>query len=220
MKPIICFQFFILFFLLIGCSKNVNYNNEALTNSESIRKINSFDNLSAKKQVYSLLTSEVKFDLWVEHIDRLMAGSMIAQNNQKKELIKELRSFITKEIFENNSKEKEVVLSYYAPKWLAKAEKVFTGKEVYEIVYDNVFFAPVKINANSKGNLLAAVPSEEVDCFCHVGNSGYSCKKLVITLPPEVTYGICEQGSLPCKNSSNGCGFLFLESCNGNHCNF
>lgn len=64
-------------------------------------------------------------------------------------------------------------------------------------------------------------PPPPPDCFCHVGNFGYSCKKWSYGFPSGITveYGLCESGS-SCGGSGAGCGLLWLESCYGGHCNF
>lgn len=164
----------------------------------------------AVQQIYNQLSADEKFSYWDAHL-RFCEDSLAAGFPEKASAIASLRGSLKTSIFEDESDAATVFLNYTLPVWLTNAEKVLTEVEIFELTMQNKFLPNVNI-----------VPEvDNAECFCHVGNKGYSCKKMELGFPSGVTitYGICEAPD-PCEGSRRGCGFLWLQSCSGGHCNF
>jgi hypothetical protein len=161
----------------------------------------------ARDQVYVQMSAQQKYDLWKEHFKYLKDS--IRSEADKVASIENLESSLTVKLFEPESDEQATFLAVTLPNWIEKVKGIFSDEELFEIIMEN---------------RVASVATVETDfhapgCFCHVGNNGYKCKKIKLSFPPSLDYGVCELGSA-CDYSRYGCGALWLESCNGSHCSF
>lgn len=185
-----------------------------------------------RKQMYALFNPDEKLTFWQDHFSIAVNLPQFNTDERKVTLINQLRSTLTREAFNGNSEARNIALAYTIPAWQQTASGIFSREQMVDLLLYN-FQEPTEppsepqqrklsfVNANDDDN---SEPTEAAGCYCHVGNTGYSCKKTVITfgIPTSVSfsYGICEQASIACRTGSSGCGFLWFESCNGSHCNY
>jgi hypothetical protein len=162
----------------------------------------------ARDQVYVQMSSQEKYDLWKQHFKYLKDD--LRSDPDKVVSIENLESCLTVKLFEPESDERATFLAVTLPGWIEKVKGIFSDEELFEVIMENraAPVVPVQTDIHTP------------DCFCHVGNNGYKCKKIKLSIPPSLDYGVCEQGSTVCDYSRYGCGALWLESCNGSHCSF
>jgi len=196
----------ILTILVTSCNKDYNFMPNNLNNSR-IEKYYSTKNIEAQKLIYSELNSFEKYKIWIYHFDEKIR--QFSNNSKKRSIIAKLKSLMVHSIFIQNSKESRIFKSYSWPIWVKEAQNVLSNKEIYELVYET-----------NSSEVIDVIDNQPVECFCHVGNQGYSCKTYTIGFPTiEVHIGLCVAGG-SCNGSTKGCGLLFLESCNGANCAF
>lgn len=213
-------------FMNVSCKKSAtDLDNSA--SAEYLIKLNTLrneTNQSSKKVIYTMFSSSDKLKFWQGHFLIASKQAPFRKKEEKLFLISELASSIKREIFEGDTNAKDIFLNYTIPLWLERAEKVFSKEELTDLLLFN--YQDLHQESNSialitpKASYIADEPP--VDCFCHVGNVGYACKQLQIGFPSGITvvYGNCEEAERACSRSTRGCGLLWLESCNGSHCNY
>jgi hypothetical protein len=203
MKQSLAAIFLFCIFTALSCTKD----KEASLDQLSEVAMETFHSGSAEeqKQMYSAMTAEEKYNIWIDHLTAMQGR--FSGNSQQEALILQLKGKLSPGVFTDDSHDQIVFMNYYTPQWMGYAKQVFNDKEIYDLVFEN--------------KNLPYEESSTPDCFCHVGNSGYSCKKWSIGFPSGVTveYGMCEN-AYACNYSRRGCGFLWVESCNGSHCNY
>jgi hypothetical protein len=177
------------------------------------------------KQVYNLLSKSEKCEYWKRHLQLVLSDENTTNDLEKKKLIKELLSLLKPAIFDPKSPEHGVFLAYEFQIWRQKASEFFTEQQLYEILNENrQNISTARVVTNSNTNIYDEfIPPNEgsVGCFCNAGSSGFSCKLISIGSGDLIKYGMCEApSSHPCASSSSGCGWFWLQACNGAHCNF
>jgi hypothetical protein len=211
--------------LTSGCSKQaVKEETQVLARAPAHVQLNSLrtsNDFQSRIQVYNLMTADEQFRLWYDHLTLARGQFENNAQSEKVALVEQLFSNLKVELFkgDRDNAELDVFLNYFVPLWNDQASRVFTALELYDLVSDptaeeiGVKVAPMEIGTSPGGS----VP----DCFCHVGTSGFSCRRISVGIPSGIviTNGICELVG-NCSYSRRGCGFLWLSSCNGNHCNF
>lgn len=221
-RIIVCF-----FLLSLSCNKSsnspdVNADNGLDQYRIKLRSLQNEKSQSSKKVIYSLFSSSEKLKFWQDHFIIASKQATVKNDDNKLSLISELSSSLNTSVFEENADEQHVFLAYTMPRWLEKAESVFDTKELSSLILNNYqeFSSIPEFSIQKKSNFIADEPP--VDCFCNVGTKGFICQQLSLGFPNiiQVTYGICEEGNRPCTTSKRGCGLLWLESCNGSHCNY
>lgn len=206
-------------FALFSCTKSMF--EDAISNSgNTIESFKAEVDFDTKIQKYNLLSPMEQFTIWKEHLIKAKKYYIKANDTVKANSINQLLSTLPESIFyTTDTTSRDIFLNYTIPTWRQTAELIFSQEEIYDIVFD-----PTKDNIGGEGGTLtgrAAPPASTVDCFCHVGTSGFSCKKTSFGFPSGITIetGICEtQGD--CTYSRRGCSWLWLSSCNGSHCSF
>ncbi len=202
-------------------------------NSAYLKKLELFKqelNPVVRKQMYTLFNPDEKLTFWKDHFLIAVNLPQFNTDERKVTLINLLKSSLTREAFNGNSEARNIALSYTIPAWQQKASGIFSQEELVDLLLYN-FQEPAEPPSDLQKRKLSFIntnddtePVDAVGCYCHVGNTGYTCKKTVITvgIPTSVSisYGICEQASIACTPGSWGCGFLWFESCNGSHCNY
>ncbi|MFM7645866.1 MAG: hypothetical protein ACKO41_04040 [Sphingomonadales bacterium] len=95
---------------------------------------------------------------------------------------------------------------------------MFSEQEIYDLTSD-----PTK---EVIGSFRSGDRAPKNDCFCHVGQVGFSCTSSTLTvsgIPPkyeyQVTQGVCVRPR-DCVGTQSGCGWFWYYSCNGSVCNF
>ena len=133
----------------------------------------------------------------------------------KVSLINDLMANLEVSLFNNNSSKSDIFSNYFIPIWRKNAKNVFTEFELYDLAFEP--------SADPVGNVTAPpeLPGGIANCFCHVGESGFSCRKVSVGFPSGITItnGVCQLVG-DCTYSHPGCGWFWLSSCSGNHCNF
>ena len=228
MKTHIYKTMLLVLIILTGCSKN--HDSKSETENAYRLKVVKFQNQEdpgLKKMLYRLFSSEEKLMFWKEHISISLQKESYKTNPKAIALIHELENMLSKEMFEDGSSANSISSAYFKPIWLKNAETVFTSKQIGELVYSNFLDKQNIIKSNTTiarnaQTVIVKTPNFEklVNCFCEVGETGFSCKKTEIGFPSgvTVTIGICERAN-PCEEHS-GCGWFWAYDCNGGHCNF
>lgn len=209
--------------IILGCSKS---DPQAISNPTkqkpviakashaAIEKFKEERNLETSRQMYLGMSASERHQVWLDHFTDYKRNSNVSTDSRKMELIGDLEAALSTGIFENGVRNAtDVFINYTLPKWTKKAEKVFSPIEIYDLMFENRVTEPV--------TEIGSVGSPIAECFCHVGNNGYSCKLVKAGIPSglEIINGVCEF-TVDCKSSRVGCGALWLSSCNGSHCNF
>lgn len=200
---------------LIACSKPENsQTNRPLSVKKSLEIIKSSvrqGDVQSTIEAYSLLSAEEKYDLWYDHLSKAKSKYDSLANDSKSTLIDSLMKHLSISVFEDSSYDRDVFLNYYLPTWQEEATSLFSIGELY-----NITFNPDCDDVTQSPEPEYVLPSN-INCWCHAGQSGFSCTKY--GFPEIIQTGVCErQGD--CNESSHGCGWLWLMSCNGNHCQF
>ena len=213
--------FFLVFIVLFNACSKTEYNKDKKVPKPKdqvdlnviLRESTDFESLI---QMFNLLTASEKYELWYEHL--LDAKDQFFHEQDKVDMIDYLLSNMDSSIFIANSYENDVFTNYFVPIWIDSAKNFFSDLEIYDLTFD----VTAEVIGEEETEEFMPPDDGPVNCFCHVGNTGYSCKKISIGFPSGITiqYGVCEQGHSSCNSSSLGCGFLWLQSCNGNHCSF
>lgn len=206
----------ILFFA--GCSKG-KIADETKSDESAVRvkSVAATSEFQSRTQKFSLLTPAEKFQLWQGHILNAKAQFEASGERRKVASIDQLLANLTVEVFDENSTgASDVFLNYFMPIWSSSAANIFTELEVYDITSNPAAqvigrFAPEDIGGGLEGG--------GANCFCNVGTSGFSCRRITVSLPPSITNGICERTAAICEER-RGCGWFWLNMCNGNHCQF
>lgn len=185
----------ILIFIIasVGCQKD-QFQQDAKVDSEILRELSAKKTENERKLIYKTLNEYEKSEFWKNKIS-LYINSSITKN--KRILLSELISAITPEIFRAKN---EPFLSY-SEKWLNRASHHFTKSELNYIV--------VSLNINDVK--VAQVPGEggaRTDCGCKVTNTVLTLCGGIWSASEE-----CKEGN--CTETSEFCGFLLLERCNG-----
>jgi hypothetical protein len=166
--------------------------------------------------VFDLLSEQERYVLWRDHLVKAKEQFINEKNEAGVNSISELLANLTPEVFDVSSKASAIFSNYFMPNWVASSRSVFTPAEMYDIGFD----PSVKIIGRTAPEDIGGGPGG-ANCFCHVGTSGFSCRKIEVGFPSGVSIvnGICERTGA-CTGSSTGCGWLWLQSCSGDHCNF
>lgn len=207
-----------LTFLFFACTRTETSESAVQTvSAEKIKAQIAGAGFETRVQLFNLLSTKEKYALWQAHLLKARQQYANNGNSNAKDKIDELLANLTEEVFVKESQAAAVFSNYFMPVWNATAQKIFTAEELYDIGFDPSadtmgLVAPDDVGGGGGG--LAS-------CFCHVGTSGFSCRKIEVRFPSGVTIinGICERSD-DCKGASSGCGWLWLQSCYGNHCNF
>lgn len=197
--------------VLLSCTKSETNISPSSVESKKIAVFKTTTDFSTQVQLFNLLSGKEKFQFWKENLANVQKLTSVKNNALKIALIQELSASISSEVFEEGSNQNIIFKNYTSAIWVKKAAQAFSKEELYDYFFDH---QQIQTNLVGEPNVLA-------DCFCHVGNSGYSCKQTSVGFPSGVTikHGMCEQPT-DCKESSSGCGLLWFESCNGGHCNY
>lgn len=212
---------------LMNCSKKVETQTSEQTDFEiKLFKYQNEDNPGVRKIIYRLFTETEKVKFWKTHFKLALQKESYASNEAAVSLIHDLDNMIKPEMFIDGSNANYISKAYFMPLWLKKAETVLDKNQIGELVYANFLdeIKPVTVKPEQikkQITMLGSGPEIVADCFCHVGETGFSCKRTDIGFPSGVTVkiGICEQ-AYACNSSNSGCGWFWLSSCDGGHCNF
>ena len=186
------------FVILIGCQKT----NESNFNVDS-SKINKFFNLPINfaRLAYGDLTAEEKRFIWISTISVFVQEKKI--NYEQKILIDELKQKINNIHLFDSEYEIKIFTNIFQKKWASAAITKFSQSEINALVNQPKIkiqgdiitfrdFSPTYVDPSS-----ATLP-----CDCHCG-SWVSCNASTW----------CQ--AVSCEKSNSGCGWLWLESCNG-----
>jgi hypothetical protein len=209
-----------IFFIavLLGCSKSKNADpTEEKTLKIKIESVIASTSSEERIQMFNLLTAEEKYVLWKDHFQKAKAQFTASGHTQKISLIDDLLLNFTSSVFDDNSQAGDVFLNYFVPIWNNLAETAFTSQELYDISFNPaaVVIGNLVVQPEDDDN-----PSPTAGCFCHAGTSGFSCRKVIVSIPPSIQNGICERSNADCTEKRRGCGWFWLSTCDGNHCQF
>jgi len=206
-------------FTLESCKK------ESFSGVEKFESLLSLPGSSERRIAFNELASTDKANFWKYNLRKNMDGLTGIQ----RKLVGEIYDQLSPAAYENGSNDNVRLKTLIVPKWLAKAETLFSKDRLWELFY---FMEGEKIVSVSPDSyILEQVPQSEFysesapDCLCNIGSS-YTCKKKQISIGTSssinVTYGSCSYTKRAgiCDRDDYGCGFGQLWSCNGNTCTF
>jgi len=201
--------------LLVSCSKQ-DLQGTASSAEKSKAMLTKAD-FESRTRIFNAMPASERFQLWKEHLREAATGFAAQGAANKAASVNELLAELQESVFEQDSYAADVFTGYFLPAWASKASKIFDQVELYKLTFDPT----ADVNSLTAPGDVGTGLEDGVGCFCHVGNSGYSCRTISVSIPLGVTIknGICENTGA-CTVSNLGCGFLWLSSCNGNHCNF
>ena len=210
---------FVSAIFLAGCSKNEKTEDvSSQASSLRVESVVSSNDFQSRIQLFGLLTGQEKFTMWQKHLVKARAQFAASGERRKIASIDQLLNNISVSMFDSQSSgQKDVFLNYFIPVWSGSAKNIFTDEELYDLTFNPGAQIIGRFADDEIGGGLEGGPA---NCFCHVGTSGFSCRRMTIGIPPTITNGICERTAAECDASSNGCGWLWLQSCSGNHCQF
>lgn len=198
--------------LTASCSQD-STTEQALAAEKSAYKINqmlSEKNADSQKLKYVLLSSEEKHSIWLNKYELILNGGSsptnkaITLNDKQKELIQELKNKLTQNVFDKNDNiEKEYFRNIYVPKFLERAQKVFTYEQIGSLFY-KVSESTTDFSHESQSASAKTASGWVRDCNCDKG-SFFSCQ----------WGGDKCDGQAGCKETYNGCGFNWMYACNG-----
>jgi hypothetical protein len=210
--------FFAAVIVITGCTKSMN--GDETQNEQSAMRIESVmgsGDFQSRVQMYNLLSPTERLQMWREHLVKAKNQFIGEVRPDKVSLIDELLSNLRVNVFESGSVEGDVFLNYFIPVWDSRAKTVFDDFEMYDLTFNP---SAEIIGSRTAPPEIGETPGGTADCFCHVGMSGFSCRRITISIPPSITNGICERTPADCKERNLGCGWFLLSSCKGNHCQF
>ena len=205
---------FIMAFILLvlSCRKNTDIKeNVSLTSNgeKLLASINVLAQHEVKKVAYSSLSDKDRFELWQAKLEN--EASKEIYSSEQKSIISELKNHLTVAIFKN-SDEKQVFNLTWLPNWVNRSKRVFNDLQIHNIAFTIGDIEASDINTKS---LTSSGSEGDSGCICAL-NSNFTCPSFTIGWPPSATYGPCTlQGSCI---SSRGCGALWDQECDGNHC--
>jgi hypothetical protein len=180
--------FLFVFILLPGISCQQA---DALTSRVNQSKIDNVKSLQGESQrlAYGMLNSSEKYFVWDQHLRDILNEVTLTQ--QQTALIHELKNLNSETLFRSTNANAQELTSNIIGSWLPKAEGHFSKDQIQIIAY--------KIHPNPKVTFYSQIPP----CGCHQ-DSAYSCGM----------FEYCKGGQL-CNPADDGCGFFWLQSCNG-----
>lgn len=198
MRKITCFALVALccYQLFTSCSKK----NEDFTGSifERLGKVRSLESLEARKLAYGMLSAAERSSLWEIHLKTAVAT--LSLTREQIGIIEEGLSFIKQSTSTNNGS--GILDSDKFEIWRYKASTRFSASEKAYLFND--------IRAEQgKPNLVMMNPP--LNCECHQTTDFCSNRNYTVLFCVHSFY--CE--STGCTTSESGCGWLWLESCNG-----
>jgi hypothetical protein len=168
---------------------------------------------------YNLMTPAEKYKLWADHWEKAKEFFSGKSESTKVAMLDSMMAAISENSFDSTKTEYSVLNGYWIPKWQNDLTSVFTDDEIYDLSFNPKTDSVGKAAPPDLGFDLGG--DGAVNCFCHVGTNGFSCKKLSVGFPNiGYDYGTCEQGVQACTYKRYGCSWLWMSSCNGNHCNY
>ena len=198
---------------------------------ESFSRVEKFESLlslpgsSERRIAFNQLASTDKANFWKYNLRK----NMNELTGIQRKLVTEIYDQLSPAAYEKGSNDNVQLKTLIIPKWLEKAEPLFSKDKLWKLFYFMEGEKIVRVSANSY--VMEQVPQTEFynesapDCLCNIGSS-YTCKKKSITVGTSttinVTYGSCsytKAGGI-CDRDDYGCGFSQLWSCNGNTCTF
>lgn len=200
-----------------ACTKS-NNPDDGLSDASATRisSVLNDGDFSSRIQKYGMLLPAERHQLWKDHWLKAKAQFTAAGETAKVSLVDRLLNDLKLSVFEDiGGSTADVYFTYTMPVWQQDARQVMSDQEIYDLGF------------NPSAEVIGrAVPSVEESggpqCFCHVGMSGFTCRRVQVGFPSgiTVTNGICERTAAYCEGSSLGCGWVWFQSCYGNHCNF
>jgi hypothetical protein len=195
-----------LSFGLSACKKNAETtqivptanNTELVVTAENTLNVESVKNLPSqdlKRVAFGLLKPIEKYLLWLDNIKTVSADF----TPQQKIVTAELIAFLSPQLF--TTEKATTAMNEMRDKWLAKAEKVFTGDQIRALAYQ------VFISTDKKAQVaINVVESGLPNCNCNSG-AVYTCIRNVSFCPTDKLSG-------DCKNpTEHGCGFVYGYAC-------
>lgn len=187
---------------LVACQKSKTEFEETISENK-ITEVFKIESKEARKNAYLLLNSSEKNFIWKTHFEKLLKQNLSVD---KKNIIAELKNTLKPQLFANNANAPKFVESEIFTLLKYKIEQLFTEEEIINYFINPTKYPGVQLIKIVKDNIANRVLGGNGwrECTCHEGNV-HGC-------------GLGFECFMTCKNETYtrfGCGWLFLESCNG-----
>lgn len=178
----------------VACSKRtdapyVTEKNSSI-NQKIMNEVTSMPSTQAMKNSYNLLSAGNKSEIWKQHLQNYLTDKSLS--NFQKEIVGSFISVISPEIFMSRETGRAFLAKEEVAKLVYTSKKAFTINQIY-----NIF-----------GKLGGETTSFEEDpgsgCTCNASSSFCSGQNVT-----------CINSMWQCTTSSSGCGWLWLQECNG-----
>lgn len=181
---------------LVACQKSKTEIDETISENK-ISEVFSINSIDARKSAYLLLNSNEKLFIWRTHLTNLLKQDF---SIEKRDIINQLLKLLNSQSFKSNLNNSKFTDSQSFLLLKYQIEKVFSSEEI-----TNYFLNPTQYFGVNNQDVVELV-GELRRCICHYGNDN-GC-------------GIAFRCAFECPSSSpgyseDGCGWLWLESCNG-----
>ncbi len=180
-----------------GCTKSHDLNTEngidkisTQSNQNILSEIKSITSPEAQKIAYNQLPAAIKATIWKEHLSAYLSSKTLAES--KIALIKELSNTLSESVFYSKENAVNYLSSDNVTIILYKIKKSFSSDEIFRIF--GSLNKSVNTNAAGGGNTCNCSSSSD---FCE--GSNIKCFKKL----------------WDCSDSQIGCGWFFLQSCDG-----
>lgn len=207
----VCYYAIILFALCASCSKGTH---QASTQTASvdyglINEVEQLNGQPANKLAYRLLNSQEKTVLWQRQLGYYLEADL---NADQKKFLKQFRDIITPQLLDENATLE--VRASMRP-FEEQAKQLF-DKPLLANIFSNIHTERSVVEWVKNGHNSATSNSSSGGAVVKVADSGSGCDCNYIDDFCHGSGNWCKGGSAPlCNVSSSGCGWLFVEECNG-----
>jgi hypothetical protein len=214
-----------IFLLVMGFFACDPQDEEIIQNADLQRGeilLSKFDNLidvAHQRNAFATLTQEEKSLVWQTKLNKILSDNQLT--TKQASLIEEIKLLLVPDAYVQD-KEKNAIIIYQIDEWIRKAEKEFSGVEIYNLVYRIRSLSQAELAAEieryQQSDLVSNGRVEKAysnDCDCNL-SSRYSCGRP--TGLWSIEYGQCT--GVNCTWSSWGCGGFFAYECNGDNCRY
>ncbi len=187
-----------------------------------LSKFDAMKDVDIQKTSFAALSNQEKNLVWQTKFADLESHKEL--NDTQKKLIDELKEILNPNAYVLNSNE-STIARYRIEKWMDKAKDSFTDFQMYNLFFRIRSLSTEEANIEARKNteLKNSRSNQEdkfADCNCDK-DSRYTCARVTEwgLSHAKVEYGDCSAG-YGCRESSMGCGFGYLWTCDGFKCVF
>ncbi len=183
--------------ILIGCTKSNDglytdneWRENNLTNRSILAEIAGIKNLQSQKVAYTLLSADQKAEAWRQHLALFLRSKSLPEHQRS--LVTKFKKTIDAEVFITKESGQDFLATQQMTELIYTITKSFSKEEIFKIF--GTLNEPETSNVDPGGN----------SCNCNYEHD--FCEGSSIH---------CYKNMNNCGTSSTGCGWLWLQSCDG-----